>query len=62
MRYTLYGKERSTFVDASFLRNDWWQKVRNLWNPPKEVKEGEEEEEEDEGTEGGEECIPGIPM
>ena len=21
-------------MDASSLHNDWWQKIRNLWNPP----------------------------
>lgn len=45
-------------MDASFRRNDWWQKVRNLWNPPKDVKE-DKEEEEDEGMEGGGGCTPG---
>lgn len=47
LRYTLYGKERSTFVDASFLRNDWWQRVRDLFNPPKTGQDGESGEEED---------------
>ena len=46
-------------MDASFLRNDWWQKVRNLWNPPKEVVHGEEEEEEEEDMDGGERCAAG---
>ena len=36
----MYNKERSTFVDASFLHNDWWQRVRDLFNPPAE--EGED--------------------
>ena len=43
-------------MDASSLHNDWWQKVRKLWNPPKVVKEGEEEEED---LEGEEDCTPG---
>jgi len=59
LRYTLYSKERSTFVDASFLRNDWWQKVRDLWTPPRAKKEGEEDEEEEEDIEGGQECEEG---
>jgi hypothetical protein len=50
LRYTLYNKERSSFVDASFLHNDWWQRVRDLFNPPgEEQDEGEEEEECAEG-------------
>ncbi len=60
LRYTLYSKERSTFVDASFLRDDWWQKVRDLWTSPKAKKEGvEDEEEEEEDIEGGQECEEG---
>lgn len=59
LRYTLYNKERSTFVDASFLHNDWWQRVRDLFNPPtdegdeevEECKEGDPECEEDEEEE-----------
>ena len=51
LRYTLYNKERSSFVDASFLHNDWWQKVRDLFNPP-----SEDEEEEEECTEGDPDC------
>ena len=52
LRYTLYGKERSTFLDASFLKNDWWQRVRDLFNPPSEVGEdGVVEEEEELGGE-----------
>ncbi len=55
LRYTIYGKERSTFVDASFLHNDWWQRVRDLFHPPAEEEEedceGEECEEEEEGGE-----------
>ena len=50
LRYTLYGKERSTFVDASFLRNDWWQRVRDLFNPPKAGEDGEDEEDCTEGA------------
>ena len=57
LRYTLYGKERSTFVDASSLHNDWWQKIRNLWNPPKEAVHGEERKED--AKEEGEECAAG---
>lgn len=44
-------------MDASSLHNDWWQKIRNLWNPPKEVMHGEEAKEEPE--EGGEDCAAG---
>ena len=47
LRYTLYGKERSTFLDASFLKNDWWQRVRDHFNPAEEGEDGilgEEEE------------------
>ncbi|EIE21427.1 hypothetical protein COCSUDRAFT_56647 [Coccomyxa subellipsoidea C-169] len=51
LRYTLYNKERGSFVDASFLHNDWWQKVRDLFHPP-----AEEEEEEEECTEGDPDC------
>lgn len=47
LRYTIYGKERSTFVDASFLHNDWWQRVRDLFHPQPEEEEGDEEEEEE---------------
>ncbi|CAL8469658.1 g9199 [Coccomyxa elongata] len=50
LRYTLYNKERSSFVDASFLHNDWWQKVRDLFHPPTE------DEEEEECTEGDPDC------
>lgn len=50
LRYTLYNKERSSFVDASFLHNDWWQKVRDLFHPPSE------DEEEEECTEGDPDC------
>ena len=53
LRYTLYNKERSSFVDASFLHNDWWQKVRDLFHPPSEE---EAEEEEEECTEGDPDC------
>lgn len=52
LRYTLYGKERSTFLDASYLKSDWWQRVRNLFNPPpKEGEDGAVEEEEEFGGE-----------
>ena len=52
LRYTLYGKERSTFLDASYLKSDWWQRVRNLSNPPpKEGEDGAVEEEEEFGGE-----------
>ena len=51
LRYTLYNKERGSFVDASFLHNDWWQKVRDLFHPP-----AEDEEEEEECTEGDPDC------
>jgi hypothetical protein len=53
LRYTLYNKERSSFVDASFLHNDWWQKVRDLFHPPSEE---EAEEEEEECTDGDPDC------
>ena len=38
-------------MDASFLHNDWWQRVRDLFHPPAEEEdeecEGEDCEEED---------------
>ena len=34
-------------MDASFLHNDWWQRVRDLFHPQPEEEEGDEEEEED---------------
>lgn len=51
LRYTLYDKERSSFVDASFLHNDWWQRVRDLFHPP-----ADEDEEEEECFEGDPDC------
>ena len=48
-------------MDASFQRSDWWQKVREHWNPAKEVADGEEEEvSEEEDIEVEQECTPGA--
>ena len=49
LRYTLYGKERRTFVDASSIRSDWWQQVRDHWDSAMEIayEKGEEKEEEE---------------
>ena len=41
-------------MDASFRKNDWWQRVRDLFNPPPEESEdGVVKEEEDLGWEAG---------
>ncbi len=38
-------------MDASSGKRDWWQRVRDLSNPPEKGKDGAVEEEEDFGGE-----------
>lgn len=36
LRFSVYNKDRATFVDASFRHQDWFSRMRRFWNAKKE--------------------------